>query len=461
MSESSDDLRYWAFISYSHRDEELAQSLHQALERYRLPKGLRRVPGATGTVPDRLFPVFRDEADLSATSSLPAALKAALDESRSLIVICSPAARESKWVEKEVHYYIQRHGRGRVFLVIADGDPDPRSGPAYCFPPSVTGGSSQRADSLWSLDEPLAVELRPDLGHLRHAVMRLVAGIVGVDLANLTERALDEERGRRRRSVALIAVMGILLVVAVAGWVSVSNAEREANLATADARRGWAEAAAALEDVQALVAGNPIQIHERRTTYDLRGWQRVSPAQAAAGERVSMSTSYNEFDIQRNTEAIRTFSHTVTSKSRVGIDLIDTIATITERPPSGDERVWQLEWDISDLPVGERRTISWTVVFWNGDQDPSHGWAGFRIQHPTRHARYTVIFPPKKPPDLESLRYEVWDHSGAAPRQHAYTDLDGEPPQLKIGTDLSARLDWHVASPAVNSSYRVLWDWTE
>ena len=36
------DFKYWAFISYCHRDKKWGQWLHEALETYRVPKEIGR-----------------------------------------------------------------------------------------------------------------------------------------------------------------------------------------------------------------------------------------------------------------------------------------------------------------------------------------------------------------------------------------------------------------------------------
>ena len=52
--------RYWAFISYSHRDAAFGRRLHRRLETYALPRRLVGRETAQGTVPKKLAPIFRD-----------------------------------------------------------------------------------------------------------------------------------------------------------------------------------------------------------------------------------------------------------------------------------------------------------------------------------------------------------------------------------------------------------------
>jgi eukaryotic-like serine/threonine-protein kinase len=83
-------MKYWAFISYSQRDEKWARWLHRAIEGYRVPARLVGKPTRSGVVPKRLFPVFRDRDELSTSPDLGGSIVESLTQSRFLIVICSP-----------------------------------------------------------------------------------------------------------------------------------------------------------------------------------------------------------------------------------------------------------------------------------------------------------------------------------------------------------------------------------
>ena len=94
MSETT----YKAFISYSHTDEQTARWLHRYLENYRMPRALN----GGGAAQKRLRPIFRDREELASSVSLSESIKTALMRSEALIVVCSPAAAQSKWVNEEI-----------------------------------------------------------------------------------------------------------------------------------------------------------------------------------------------------------------------------------------------------------------------------------------------------------------------------------------------------------------------
>jgi hypothetical protein len=68
ISSEIDTFRYWAFISYSHRDKKWGDWLHRALESYRVPKRIAGQAIRDGVRPKRIFPIFRDREELAASA---------------------------------------------------------------------------------------------------------------------------------------------------------------------------------------------------------------------------------------------------------------------------------------------------------------------------------------------------------------------------------------------------------
>ncbi|HEX7518611.1 MAG TPA: toll/interleukin-1 receptor domain-containing protein, partial [Chthoniobacterales bacterium] len=103
--------RYWCFISYRHADNkeagrQWATWLHQAIETYEVPDDLAGSKNERGdTIPERIFPVFRDEEELPADADLSSPIYRALDASRFLLAICSPRAVGSAYVAEEILYF--------------------------------------------------------------------------------------------------------------------------------------------------------------------------------------------------------------------------------------------------------------------------------------------------------------------------------------------------------------------
>jgi hypothetical protein len=128
-------IRYRAFLSYSHRDIAWGKWLHGALEGYRIDKDLVRHETPAGPVPKTLRPIFRDREDFSAGHSLTEQTLAALEASQFLVVLCSPNAARSKYVNEEVRRFKALGRAERVIPVIIEGEPGDAE--RDCFPPAL------------------------------------------------------------------------------------------------------------------------------------------------------------------------------------------------------------------------------------------------------------------------------------------------------------------------------------
>ena len=216
-----DQFKYWALISYSHADATWGDWLHTALETYRVPTRLVRKAQPKGAVPKRIFPVFRDREELASSSSLSENIEKALLLWRTLVVICSPRSAHSTWVNEEVKLYKSMGREDRVFCLIVDGEPNAPagSGMAECFPQAVRFQLARDGEISNKPAEPLAADAREGKDGKRNALLKLIAGIIGVPFGELRQR--DRKRRIRRRirlgiSIAAMIVAAGLIYTAVA-----------------------------------------------------------------------------------------------------------------------------------------------------------------------------------------------------------------------------------------------------
>ena len=214
-------MHYKAFISYCHADQDLAAWLHRALESYRVPRRLVGTTGLHGAVTDRLRPIFRDREELSSSSDLSETIKQALVASDSMIVICSPSAVKSKWVNEEIRQFRSLGKGNRIYCVIVDGDPQARDPERCCFPPALTEGEPDQDR------EPLAADIRKQADGKHLAKLKLAAGILGVGLDELRQR--DQQRKRKLQAMSGMAVLAVAALLFFS-WQS-RLAEKEARLA--------------------------------------------------------------------------------------------------------------------------------------------------------------------------------------------------------------------------------------
>ncbi len=131
--DSTEKKKYYAFISYSSQNEKWAKWLHTKLEHYRIPSALCKENTA---IPRRLRPVFWYKHDLAGTV-LSDALNRELNNSRYLIVICSPDAAASPWVNDEVASFIEQGKADRIIPFIVAGEPHAANVANECFPPAL------------------------------------------------------------------------------------------------------------------------------------------------------------------------------------------------------------------------------------------------------------------------------------------------------------------------------------
>jgi tetratricopeptide (TPR) repeat protein len=201
--------RYYAFLSYSHKDKELADWLHRELERFRVPHSLAGRLTAHGVVPRRLTPIFRDQQDLSAGADLAEEIKAALAASQFLVVLCSPTAATSRWTNQEIESFKRTRPEGCVLAAVVAGEPFASDMPGReaeeCFPPALRFKYDRRGHQTTKRAEPLAADFREGGEGKRLALLKLVAGMLGVGLDELVQR----EQTRRQRRLAYVAAASI------------------------------------------------------------------------------------------------------------------------------------------------------------------------------------------------------------------------------------------------------------
>lgn len=227
-------LRYRAFISYSHRDSRKAIRLHHKLEAYRVSMHLRGGKDANGAHRSgRIRPVFRDRDDLATATSLTQSIEQALDDSEALIVVCSPDAVSSRWVNEEIRYFRQQHPERLVLAFVVGGSPsaDPILEPEKAALP-INLLLSDIEQPHGKRIEPLAADARREADGFPTAFLKLTAGLIGVHYDRLRQRELH----RRQRRWALVGSFSLLLAVvfAVLAWRA-TVARNEARVARAQA----------------------------------------------------------------------------------------------------------------------------------------------------------------------------------------------------------------------------------
>src|SRR5262245_50774178 len=191
------------FISYSHAaDGRLAPAVQRGLHRLAKPWHRRRA-----------LWIFRDQTGLAVTPGLWSSIQKALDGSEWFVLLASPAAARSPWVNREIEYWIATKPAGRILPVVTDGEwrwdaeRGDLSADSTAVPDALRGVFAEEPlflDLRWAHDDR-KLNLRDSL--FRDAIAELAAPMHGVSKDELESEDLRQHRqGRKLRRLATAAV---------------------------------------------------------------------------------------------------------------------------------------------------------------------------------------------------------------------------------------------------------------
>jgi hypothetical protein len=223
---TASEFRYWAFISYSQHDAKWAQWLHRRLETYRVPDRWVGARIGNRTVPRRLVPIFRDRDELSSAGNLSDRIREALEASHALIVICSPFAASSQWVNEEIRTFKTLGRSGWICPLVVEGEPNasdrPDSRLPECFPPALRFSIAADGTMTDQRSDPLAADVRKGRDGWSNAWLKLIAGILGIGFDELRQREMV--RRRRQRLFAATLSFTIISLLGI-GYIATADAD--------------------------------------------------------------------------------------------------------------------------------------------------------------------------------------------------------------------------------------------
>jgi WD40 repeat protein len=240
--------QYEAFISYSHQaDSDLAAALQRALNRIARPpyKWWQWWPPR----------VFRDQTNLAAAADLGGEIRSALLGSGSFVLLASPPAAASEWVNQEVTMWCTNKPRDRLFIALTEGElawDEAKNG----FDPARTDALPPALDGVFEA-EPLWVDLTGARTNGRttrdprfmEGAATLAAAIRGAEKDALIGEDLRQHRRTRQLvggAIALLTTLTVLATLAaVYAAVQRNRADNRARLATS--RQLAAEAVSKLD----------------------------------------------------------------------------------------------------------------------------------------------------------------------------------------------------------------------
>lgn len=331
------DRHFSGFISYNHQDssrpgQDWAAWAQGILQSYKTPDELVGQTSIYGDpVPPSMPHIFRDKTQLPGTGDLDSMLKEALTRSRVLIVLCTPAAARSPWVNQEVRFFKQLGRSKQIVALVLQGRPHSGDATTECYPPSLAYELDESGNPDPSrLAHPIFIDLRSEdapagatapeayreiltgtgklrddyievavnayAARLENARIMLLSGALGLYTPELTQREVlrqIEERkqrdlelaerlatARRRTRMATLtsSVFALLLAAAVFAAFQALRATKEARtseILAIDAQKQAEKSAAELRQSEAELA------QLANATFDLVGWDSgVSPERA-------------------------------------------------------------------------------------------------------------------------------------------------------------------------------------
>lgn len=177
---------YLAFISYQRKDEIVAKRLQHALEFYKLPITVIEKEPA---LKDGVRPIFVDMTELGDEPFLKPAIENALEGSRFLIVICSPRSAKSKWVNKEVEFFIKQKRIRHIIPFIIEGSPNAKEDDQRCCTPLLQKLINER--------ELLGININ-EMG-FDAAAVKVVSRMFRVKFSSLWNRYEKEKEEEQRK----------------------------------------------------------------------------------------------------------------------------------------------------------------------------------------------------------------------------------------------------------------------
>ncbi len=260
-------------ILSTRQDEEVAHRLGDSIRQYRLPKNVKLLDASLD---------YRRILYDCCEEPLNDEIRAHLDSSRYMALICSPATKHNSAILERLEIFRRDKGQEQIVAVIADGEP------IDAFPESFIETKTvqhilpdmtvvERTETV----EPVAADLRGATEKrrrevLRYETVRITASILGLHPDDLEQR----HRARRRHTAAIVlAVVGSVCLAAAGiftrlGLIARAEgkiAEEQTELSVSVARRTMVELPASFAGEEQALSYIDEAVENARTALDELG----------------------------------------------------------------------------------------------------------------------------------------------------------------------------------------------
>ena len=398
------DIHYNAFISYRHHPEDIrvATEIHRALERYRIPKTIRK--NLKGNL--RLF---RDKDELPITSNLSDDISRALENSDFLIVICSTHTKESIWVQREIETFLKTHTYDKVLSVLVDGEP-------YDTIPEILQYREEQDPDTGEVKripiEPLSCDWRVDKKTAyREELPRLAAALLHCGYDELRQR---QRQYKMRRLIAFFSVALVASVSLMTYFLYTSIKIRQANENLQEANEKIRKANVEIQEANVQIQNNLDAALRNQSEY----------LASAASERFDAGDRMTAISLAMAALPSGTWDRPYVPKAE--LILADTLGIYTTEPEIVATGIMDCGAIISAFDVTADGKIVYTadrnnrIISWNAE----------------KYAQMAVI-------DLQNSDYKKMNVSGENLVIQLYTEYGSDDPELCCYSSQGALL-WFV-----------------
>ncbi len=297
------------FISYSHAaDGRLAPAVQRGLQALAKPWHRRRA-----------LWIFRDQTGLAVTPALWTSITKALDSSEYFVLMASPEAAKSPWVNKEIEHWVATKSPDRILPVVTDGEWrwDTERGDfaadSTAVPAALRGAFTEEPlylDLRWARDEG---QLSLRHSRFRDGIAQLAAPMHGISKDDLEgEDVRQHRRARRLWSVAIASLALLTLVASLTGVLAVRNADR-ANASAAEAVRQQLRASqqevnadrSAVEASHQLENARVQEAQAKAAVKETRRQQKRAEEQRELADRASADAARQQANARRQAASAR------------------------------------------------------------------------------------------------------------------------------------------------------------
>ena len=236
-------------------DEQIANSLADSIRKYRLPSGIASSQNDTD---------YRRILLDTQETPFDEKVREQLDNSRFLVLLCSPDAKNSAPLSQRLNAFYQTHDRDRMIAVIVRGEPE------ESFPESFIERKlvqhilpDKRVIERMETIEPIAADLRADTEKrrkqlLHYETIRIVASVMSLHPDDLVQRMQTRRKKTLIRGLAVIAAV-VLIISAIFIRLGIV-AHNEGKIAEEQTQLSVKTAERTIQELPELFADEPLAL---------------------------------------------------------------------------------------------------------------------------------------------------------------------------------------------------------